>query len=76
MHHHLAGTIFDFIASASQGWRVYRELTLTGLQGLPVPEHSLTDWHHMCDELTDGNLETANEAERALTSSIRQKRTD
>ena len=69
-HHHLAGTIFDFISSAGQGWRVYRELTLAGLQGLPVPEHSMIDWYHKCDELTDGNLETATEAERALASSI------
>jgi ribonuclease HI len=75
-HHHLAGTIFDFISSAGQGWRVYRELTLAGLQGLPVPEHSMTDWYHMCDELTDGDLETATEAERALASSIRRKRPD
>ena len=45
-HHHLAGPIFDFITSAGQETqerRVYRELTLTGLQGLQVPEHSMTD---------------------------------
>jgi hypothetical protein len=30
----------------------------------------MTDWYHMCDELTDGDLETATEAERALASII------
>jgi hypothetical protein len=37
--------------------------------------HSMTDWYHMCDELTDGDLETATEAasERALASSIIRK---
>ncbi len=36
----------------------------------------MTDWYHMCDELTDGDLETATEADRALASSIRRKRPD
>ena len=50
---------------------MYRELTVTRtrLQGLPVPEHSMTDWYHMCDELPDGDLETATETEWALASS-------
>jgi hypothetical protein len=36
----------------------------------------MTDWYHMCDELTGGDLETATKAERALASSIRRKRPD
>ncbi len=29
--------VFSAIAAGGQGWMVYRELTLAGLQGLPVP---------------------------------------
>ena len=63
---------FDYIATRGQGWKVYRELTLVGLQGLPVPEDAMQDWYRMCDELNDEDLETATEAERALTSGIRR----
>lgn len=75
-HHNLAGMTFDYIATRGQGWKVYRELTLVGLQGLPVPEDAMQDWYRMCDELNDEDLETATEAERALTSGIRRKRPD
>ena len=50
---------FDYIATRGQGWKVYRELTLVGLQGLPVPEDAMQDWYRMCDELNDEDLETA-----------------
>ena len=36
-HHNLAGMVFSAIAAGGQGWMVYRELTLAGLQSLPVP---------------------------------------
>jgi hypothetical protein len=55
---------------------VYRELTLFGLMGLPVPEAAMAAWYRMCDELTDGDLETEMEAERELASGIRRKRPD
>jgi hypothetical protein len=43
---------------AAAGWAVNRELTLFGPMGLPVPAAAMTAWHSMCDELTDGDLET------------------
>ena len=75
-HHNLAGIVFASITKAGQGWTVYRELTLTGLQGLPVPAAAMDDWARMCDALMDCDLETATEAERALASGIRRKRPD
>jgi hypothetical protein len=75
-HHNLAGKVFAAIAAADQGWMVHRELTLTGLQGLPVPAAAIVDWSRMCHDLMDCDLETATEAERALASGIRRKRSD
>ena len=75
-HHNLAGMVFESISKAGNGWAVYRELTLVGLMGLPVPEAAMAAWYRMCDELTDGDLETATEAERELASGIRRKRPD
>jgi hypothetical protein len=75
-HHNLAGMVFSAIAAGGQGWMVYRELTLAGLQGLPVPATAIAEWSRMCDEITDSDLETATDAERALASGIRRKRPD
>ena len=75
-HHNLADIVFASIAKTDQGWTVYRELTLTGLQGLPVPAAAMADWSRMCDELMDCDLEIATEAELALASGIRRKRPD
>ena len=77
-NHDLAGRVFSAIAAGGQGWMVYRELTLAGLQGLPVPAAAIADWSRMCDEITDSDLpvETATDAERALASGIRRKRPD
>lgn len=75
-HHTLAGMVFDVIRDAGRGWAVHRELTVAGLQGLPVPQDAMADWGRMCDELTEQDLETATEAERALASGIRRKRPD
>jgi hypothetical protein len=60
-HHHLAGTIFDFISSAGHGWRKYRELTSwpAGPTCATALNDRLVVWYHMCDELTDDDLETA-----------------
>ncbi len=55
---------------------VYRDLTLAGLQGLPVPAAAIAEWSRMCDEITDSDLETATDAERALASGIRRKHTN
>ena len=41
------------------------KLSLTGLQGLPVPVATMGDWARTCDALMDCDLETATEAERA-----------
>ncbi len=75
-HHNLAGIVFSAIAAGGQGWMVYRELTLVGLQGLPVPAAAIAEWSRMCDEITDSDLETVTDAERALASGIRRKRPD
>jgi hypothetical protein len=75
-HHNLSDIVFASIAKTDQGWTVYRELTLTGLQGLPVPAAAMADWSRMCDELMDCDLEIATEAELALASGIRRKRPD
>jgi hypothetical protein len=65
-HHNLAGMVFSAIAAGGQGWMVYRKLTLAGLEGLPVPAAAIAEWSRMCDEITDSDLETATDAERAL----------
>jgi hypothetical protein len=46
--------IFEGIKVISQGRQgaVDRELTLSGIKGLPAPEAAITDWYRMCDELT------------------------
>ena len=77
-HHNLAGMVFSAIAAGGHGWMVYRELTLAGLQGLPVPAAAIAEWSRMWDEMTDRDLETATDAdsERALASGIRRKRPD
>ncbi len=70
-HHNLAGMVFLAMAAGGHGWMVYRELTLAGLQGLQVPAAAKAEWSGMCDEITDRDLETATDAERALASGIR-----
>ena len=62
--------VFSSIAASGQGRTVYRERTLAGLQGLQVPAAAIADWLRMCDEITDRDLETATDAERALASGI------
>jgi hypothetical protein len=49
-HHKLAGIVFSSITTDGLGWMVYTELTLTGLQGLPVPAAAIAaGWLRMCD---------------------------
>ncbi len=43
-HHNLAGMVFSAIAAGGQGWMVYRELTLAGLKGLPIPAAAIAKW--------------------------------
>jgi hypothetical protein len=40
--------VFESISKAGKGWAVYRELTLYGLMGLPVPEGAMAVWYRMC----------------------------
>jgi hypothetical protein len=63
VHHSLAGMVFDMVRDAGRGWAVHRELTVAGLQGIPVPEDAMTDWYRMCDELTAHHLMTDAEAD-------------
>ncbi len=58
------------------GWDVHRELTVAGLQGIPVPVDAMQDWYRMFDYLTDGDPMTDTAAELSLASSIRRKRPD
>jgi hypothetical protein len=60
------------------GWDhdVHRELTVAGLQGIPMPVDEMPDWYRMFDYLTDGNLMTDTAAELSLASGIRRKRPD
>jgi ribonuclease HI len=75
-HHTLAGMVFNAIRAAGGGWDVHRELTVAGLQGIPVPEDAMQDWYRMFDYLTDGDLMTDTAAELSLASGIRRKRPD
>ena len=75
-HHTLAGMVFDWIREARGGWDVHRELTVSGLRGIPVPEDATADWHRMCDELTDRDIAPETDADPALDSGIRRKRPD
>jgi hypothetical protein len=68
--------VFDRVRDAGQGWTVHRELTVVGLQGLPVPQDAVADWGRMCDELSEEDLETETETELALASGILRKRLD
>ena len=75
-HHTLAGMVFNAVRDAGGGWAVHRELTVAGLQGIPVPQDAMTDWYRMCDEITDDDLITDMAADLSLASSIRRKRPD
>ena len=75
-HHTLAGMIFDTVREAGGGWDIHRELTVAGLQGIPVPQAAMGDWYRMCDELAEQDLMTDTEADLPLASSIRRKRPD
>ena len=75
-HHTLAGMVFDWVRKARGGWDVHRELTVSGLRGIPVPEDATADWHRMCDELTDRDIAPETDADPALDSGIRRKRPD
>jgi hypothetical protein len=68
--------VLNAVRAAGVGWDVHRELTVAGLQGIPVPVDAMTDWYRMFDYLTDGNLMTDTAAELALASGIRRKRPD
>ena len=68
--------IFNTIREAGGGWDVHRELTVAGLQGIPVPQVAMGDWHRMCDELVEQDLMTDTEADLPLASGIRRKRPD
>jgi ribonuclease HI len=75
-HHTLAGMVFNAVRAAGEGWDVHRELTVAGLQGIPVPVDAMTDWYRMFDYLTDGDLMTDTAVELSLASGIRRKRPD
>ena len=75
-HHTLAGIVFKAIRDAGGGWDVHRELTVAGLQGIPVPADAMTDWYRMFDDLTDADLMTDTAADLSLASGIRRKRPD
>jgi hypothetical protein len=75
-HHTLAGMVFEWVREARAGWDVHRELTVSGLRGIPVPEDAMTDWHRMCDELTDHDIAPETDTDPALDSGIRRKRPD
>ena len=75
-HHTLAGMVFNMIRDSGGGWAVHRELTVAGLQGIPVPQDVMTDWYCMCDELTEHDLMTDTAADLSLASGIRRKRPD
>jgi ribonuclease HI len=75
-HHTLAGMVFNAIRAAGGGWDVHRELTVAGLQGIPVPADAMQDWYRMFDYLTDGDLMTDTAAELSLASGIRRTRPD
>ena len=55
-HHTLAGMVFNAVRAAGGGWDVHRELTVAGLQGIPVPVDAMQDWYRMFDYLTGGDL--------------------
>ncbi len=57
-HHTLAGMVFNAVRAAGGGSDVHRELTVAGLQGIPVPVDAMQDWYRMFDYLTDGDLMT------------------
>ena len=56
-------------------WCLYRELTVDGLRGIPIPADSIDVWQRMCDELVEDDL-VLPDAEVSLTSGIRRKRPD
>ncbi len=51
-------------------------LRVAGLQGIPVPQVAMGDWHRMCDELVEQDLMTDTAADLPLASGIRRKRPD
>ncbi len=63
----------DTIRDTGASWAVYRELAVTGLQGIPVSEDGMADWSRMCYELTDEDLATQTEVDLALASGIQGK---
>ena len=75
-HHTLAGMVFNAVIDAGGGWAVHRELTVAGLQGIPMPQDAMTDWYRMCDEMTEQDLMTDTAADLSLASGIRRKRPD
>jgi hypothetical protein len=68
--------VFNVVRDAGGGWTVHRELTVAGLQGIPVPQEAMTDWYRMCDEMTEHDLMTDTAADLSLASGIRRKRPD
>jgi hypothetical protein len=66
--------VFDWVRGARGRWDVHRELTVSGLRGIPVPEDAMADWRRMCDEPTDRDIAPETDADPALDSGIRRKR--